>query len=108
MSNKDDHHKMVSFNTREELGDKIDTLAVLMGKLATKESRSIKQLKSQIHQSRGRGQNRNYSQRNCQNRYRQNNKSNSRDRGQYRQDRTGIHMNQEMNRFIGEVLLEGM
>ena len=87
MGIRDGHHRKVSFNTREELGNKIDKLAVMIGKLATKESRSNRQFKPQIHQSRGRGQNRNCNQRNYQNRYGQNNRSNSRDRGQYRQDR---------------------
>ena len=68
MSIKDGHHRKVSFDTREELGDKIDKLAVMIGKLATKESGPNRQFKPQIHQSRGRGQNRNYNQRNYQNR----------------------------------------
>ena len=58
----------------------------MIGKLATRESGTNRQFKPQIHQSRGRGQNRSYSQRNYQHRY--NNRSNSRDRGQYRQDRS--------------------
>ena len=90
MSIRDGHHRKVSFHTREELGKKIDKLAVMIGKLATKESGSDRQLKPQIHQNRGRGQNRNYDQRNYHNRYRQNNRSNSRNRGQYRQDRNRL------------------
>ena len=78
MSIRDDHHRKVSFDTREELGDKIDKLAVMIGKLATRDGKTNRQFKSQIHQIRGRGQNRNYNQRNYPNRYR----SNSRDRGQ--------------------------
>ena len=71
MSIRDDHHRTVSFDTREESG-------------------TNRQFKPQIHQSRGRGrgQNMSYSQRSYQNRYTQNNRSNSRDRGQYRQDRS--------------------
>ena len=38
----------------------------MIGKLATRDSRTIRQFKLQIHQSRGRGQNRNYSERNHQ------------------------------------------
>ena len=68
MSIRDSHHTKVSFDTREELGNKIDKLAVVIGKLATKESVSNRQFRPQIHQSRDRGQNRNYSQRNYQNR----------------------------------------
>ena len=58
MSIKDRHSKKVSFDTREELRDKIDKLAVVIGKLATRESRSGRQFKPQIFQGRGRGQNR--------------------------------------------------
>ena len=87
MSIRDGHNRKVSFDTKEELGDKIDKLAVVIGKLATRDSGTGRQFKPQIHQSRGRGQNRNYNQRNYQNRYRSNNRSNSGDRGQYRQDR---------------------
>ena len=85
MSIGNDHQRTVSFDTKEELGKKIDMLAIMIGKLATRDSRTNKQLKPQIHQSRGRGQNRNYNynQRNHQDRYRPNNRSNSKNRGQY-------------------------
>ena len=49
MSIRDDHHRKVSFDTREELGDKIEKLAVMIGKLATRESRTNRQFKPQIH-----------------------------------------------------------
>ena len=58
MSIIDSHNRKVSFDTREELGDKIDKLAVIIGKLATIDSGSGRQFKPQIHQSRGKGQNR--------------------------------------------------
>ena len=89
MSIRDGHQRRVSFDTKEELGDKIDKLVVMIGKLATRDNRTNKQFNPQIHQSRGRGQNRNYNYnpRNHQDRYRSNNRSNSRNRGQYRQDR---------------------
>ena len=83
MSIRDGHHRKVSFDTREELGDKIDKLAVLIGKLAPRDGGTNRQFKPQIHRSRGRGLIRNYNQRNYQHRYRSNNRSNSRDRGQY-------------------------
>ena len=83
MSIRDGHDRMVSFDTKEELGDKIDKLAVITGKLATRDSGMGRQFKPQIYQHRGRGQNRNYNQINYQNRYR----SNSGNRRQYRQDR---------------------
>ena len=80
----------MSFDTREELGDKIDKLMVMIGKLATKDSSRNRPFKPQIHKSRGPpppGQNRGYSQRHYQNMNRLSNSSNSRDRGQFRQDR---------------------
>ena len=67
----------------------IDKLAVKIGKLATRNSGTGRQFKPQIYQNRGRDQNRNYNQRNCQNRYR----SNSGNRRQYRQGRGRLYMN---------------
>ena len=57
MTIKDSHSRKVLFDTRE-LGDKIDKLAAMIGKLATRDSRSVRQFKPQIYQGRGRGQNR--------------------------------------------------
>ena len=37
MSIRDGHHRKVSFDTKEDLGDKIDKLAVMTGKLAATE-----------------------------------------------------------------------
>ena len=104
MSIRDGHQRTVSFDMKEELGDIIDKLAVMIGKLAARGSGTNKWFKPQIHQSRGRGQNRNYSynQRNHQDRYRPNNRSNSRNRGKYRQDRGNL----DMKKILGEVLLE--
>ena len=62
MSIRDGHHRKVSSDTREELGNKIDKLAVIIGKLAMKEGGTNRQFKPQINQSGGRGQNRSYSQ----------------------------------------------
>ena len=87
MSIRDGGDRKVSFDTKEELGDKIDKFAVMIGKLATRDSWTGRQFKTQIHQSRGRGQNRNYNQRKYQNRYKSNDRSNSGDRGQCTQDR---------------------
>ena len=87
MSFREGPSRRVSFDTREELNDKIDKLTVMIGKLAAKDRGRTKQFKPQIHQSRGRGQNRGYSPRNYQNRYRSDNRSNSRNRGQLRQDK---------------------
>ena len=89
MSIKDNHSRRVSFDTKEELGDKIDTLTVMTGKFPTRNSRPVKQFKQQIYEGTGRGQNRgdydrcNYNQLGYQNRYR----SDSADRRKYRQDR---------------------
>ena len=38
MSIRDVHHRKVSFDTKEELGDKIDKLVVMIGKLGTRDS----------------------------------------------------------------------
>ena len=78
---------MVSFDTRDELGDKIDKLMVMIGKLAVRDNNDTRPFKPQICQSRGRGQNRGYSQRSYQKWIRLNESLNSRDRGQFRQDR---------------------
>ena len=68
MSIRDGHNRKVSFDTKDELGDDLEKLALMIGKLAGRDSRRGRQFKPQIHQSRGRGQNRNYNQRNYQNR----------------------------------------
>ena len=107
MSIRDSHQRRVSFDTTEELGDKIDKLVVMIGKLAKRVSRTNRWFKPQIHQSRGRGQNRNYNynQRNHQDRYRSNNRLNSRNRGQYRQDRSRPRYEQNFMRgnFRGNI-----
>ena len=53
MSVRDGTDRRVSFNTREELGDKIDKLTVIMSKLAAKDSHERKPFKPQIYKSRG-------------------------------------------------------
>ena len=45
MSIRDGHIRKVSFDTKEELGDKIDNLAVMIGKLVTRDSRTGRQFK---------------------------------------------------------------
>ena len=70
MSTREGASRRVPFATREELGDKIDKLMIMIGKLATKDSNSNRPFKPHIHKSRGpppSGQNRGYSQRNYQN-----------------------------------------
>ena len=52
------HNRKVSFDTKEKQRDKIDILAVMMGKLATRDSGTGRDFKPQIYQGRGRGQNR--------------------------------------------------
>ena len=60
MSVRDRTDRRASFNTREELGDKIDKPAVIMSKLAAKDSHKGRPFKPQIYKSRG--QNRAYGQ----------------------------------------------
>ena len=50
---RDGTDRRVSFNTRDELGDKIDKLTVLMSKLAATDSHERKPFKPQIYKSRG-------------------------------------------------------
>ena len=95
------NQRRVLFDTREELGDKIDKLAVMIGKLAAKDSGRTRQFKSQIHQSRGRSQNGGYSQRNYQNRY----------RSDIRSNRTGdnsgkTEVDTDLNKVMGEIISE--
>ena len=60
MSVRDGTDRRVSFNTKDELGDKIDKLTVVMSKLAAKDSHERKPFKPQIYKSRG--QSRSYGQ----------------------------------------------
>ena len=82
MSIREGTNRKVSFDTRDELGDKIDKLTVMLGRLAAKHNCDKRPFKPQIYQ--GRGQNRNFNQRNYQDRNRLNNRSSSRDREQFR------------------------
>ena len=50
---RDETGRKVSFNARDELGDKIDKLTVTMGKLAAKDSNEKRPFKPQIYKSRG-------------------------------------------------------
>ena len=60
MSIREGTDKRVSFNTKDELGDKIDKLTVVMSKLAVKDSHERRPFKPQIYKSRE--QNRSYGQ----------------------------------------------
>ena len=74
---RDGTESRVPFNTRDELGDKIDRLTIMMSRLATKDSYEKRPFKPQIYKSRG--QNRSYNQRGYQN---SSGRSDSRNRGQ--------------------------
>ena len=50
--------RRVSFDTREELNNKIDKLTAMIGNLAAKGSTKTIEFKPLIHQNRDRGQNR--------------------------------------------------
>ena len=60
MNVRDGTERKVSLNSRDELGDKIDKLTVVMSRLAAKESHGKRPFKPQIYKSRG--QNRSYNQ----------------------------------------------
>ena len=51
ISIRDGHYRKVSFDTKEELVDKIDKLAIMIGKLATRDGGTNRQFKPQIYQS---------------------------------------------------------
>ena len=53
MSVRDRTDRRVSFNTKDELGDKIDKLTAVISKLAVKHSHERKPFKPQIYKSRG-------------------------------------------------------
>ena len=74
MNIRDGTERKVSFNTRDEVGDKMDKLTVVMSRLPAKDSHEKRPFKHQIYKSRG--QNRSYNQGSHQNR------SDSRNRGQ--------------------------
>ena len=94
MNIRDGTERKVSFNARDELGDKIDKLTVMMSRLAAKDSYEKRPFKPQIYKSRG--QNRSYNQRGYQNR---SGRSDSRTRGQYGNNRP--RQNYRDNNFQG-------
>ena len=98
MSVREETNRKVSFDTRHELGDKIDKLTVMLGRLAAKDNHEKRPFRPQIYQGRGRGQNWNFSQRNFQDRNRLNNMSNSRGRRQFR-DRPRSEQNYRGSNF---------
>ena len=53
MNVRDGTERKVSFNTRDELRDKIDKLKVMMSRLAAKDSHKKRPFKPQIYKSRG-------------------------------------------------------
>ena len=79
MNVRDGTERRVSFNTRDELGNKIDKLTVVMSRLAAKDSHERRPFKPQIYKSRGLS--RSYDQGSYQNR------SNCRNRGQFTNNR---------------------
>ena len=72
----------------------------MLGRLAAKDNHEKRPCKPQIYQGRGRGQNRNFNQRNYQDRNRLNNRSNCRNRGQFR-DRSMSEQNYRGSNFWG-------
>ena len=87
MSIRDGMERKVSFNTRDELGDKIDKLTVVMSRLVAKDKNEKRPFKPQIYKNRG--QNRNYQN--------ESNRSDSRNRGQYGNNR--LRQNYRDNNF---------
>ena len=54
MSIKNNHSRRVTFDTRDELGDKIDKFTMMIGKLAARDNGSGRQFKPQIYQGKKR------------------------------------------------------
>ena len=93
---RDGTERKVFFDARGELGDKIDKLIAMMGRLAARDSSDKRPFKPQIYKSRGsyhQGQNRTYNQRNYTNRSRLGNRSDSRNRGQNGNNRPRFQQN---------------
>ena len=51
ISIRGNYHRKVSFDVKEELGNKIEKLAVMVGKLAMRDSGTGRQFKPQVHQN---------------------------------------------------------
>ena len=71
MNIRDGTERKVSFNARDELGDKTDKLTVMMSRLTAKDSNKKRPFKPQIYKSRGsytQSQNKSYNQRGYQKR----------------------------------------
>ena len=100
MSIREGANRKVSFDTGDEVGDKIDKLTVMIGRLAARDNNDMRPFKPQMHQRRGRGQNKGYSQRNYQDRNRLNERSNRGDRGRFRQDRGRPRFEPRGNHFF--------
>ena len=102
MNIRDETERKVSFNARGELGDKIDKLTVMMGRLTAKDSNEKRPFQPQIYKSRGsysQGQNGSYNQRRYQNRGRLDSRPDSRNRGQYGNNRNRFQQNYRDNNF---------
>ena len=109
MNIRDGTERKVSFNARDELGDKIDKLTVMMSRLAAKDSNEKRPFEPQIFKSGGsypQGQNRSYNQRGYQNRGRLGSMSDSRNRGQYGNNRPRFQ--QSYRSTISKRMLEDM
>ena len=105
MSIREGASRKVSFDTRDELGDKLDKLTVMLGRLAAQDSNEKRPFKPQIYQSRGRGQNRGYSQTNYQNRNRFSNRSSSTDRGHFSKATVDLDLSIVIEGTILEIVL---
>ena len=102
MNIRDNTERKVSFNAIDELADKIDKSIVMMGRLVAKDSNEKRPFKPQIYKSKGsysQGQNRSYNQRSYQNRGRLDSRSDSRNRGQYGNNRHRFQQNYRDNNF---------
>ena len=91
MNSRDGTERKVSFNARDEFGDKIDKLTVMMSRSTAKDSNEKRPFKPQIYKSRSsytQSQNSSYNQRGYQNR---SGRSDNRNRGPYGNNRPRQH-----------------
>ena len=96
MSIREGTSKRVSFDTRDELGDKIDKLMMVMSKLAVTENHERRHFKPHIYKSRG--QNRSFGQERYQSRLNDRNRSYGTD--------SNARQNYQGNRSRGNFILE--
>ena len=108
ISVKDNYNKRVTFDTKDGLGDKIDKLTAMMGKLAARDSEVNRPFKPSIYQSKRRGQSgnvyetQNYDIGNYRNRYRSDS-NNMRNKYEHNRGKPKYEQNYRRENFKGNL-----